>query len=84
MGETSEEIMEAAFRALSEHGYAELSIQRIADESGRTKSAIYYHYDDKEELLEELLEHIRQQIEKGQPSLDGLEPREKLDRQLEL
>lgn len=49
--EVDEEIMEATYRALREHGYADLTIKRIAAEYGKSTAAVHYHYDTKEELL---------------------------------
>lgn len=48
---TEEAIMEATYRALSTHGYGDLTIQNIADEFDRSKSLLYYHYEGKDELL---------------------------------
>ena len=45
--DSKKEIMEATYEALCKHGYAELSIEKIADEFDKGKSLIYYHYDDK-------------------------------------
>jgi len=49
--DSREAIMHATHRALSEHGYAGLSIQRIADEADLSKSTFYHHYDGKDDLL---------------------------------
>lgn len=54
--ETEVAIMEATYRALCEHGYADLTIQKIADEFEKSKSLLYYHYDSKDALLVEFLE----------------------------
>ncbi len=43
--------MEATFRALCEHGYADLSIAKIAEKFDKSKSLLYYHYDSKDDLL---------------------------------
>lgn len=48
---TREAIMDATFAALCEHGYADLTMQAIADEFEKSKSLIHYHYDSKDELL---------------------------------
>jgi len=53
-GET--EIMRATYRAMLQHGYANLSVSKIADELGKTKASVYYHYDSKEELLTSFLD----------------------------
>ncbi|MFC7070149.1 TetR/AcrR family transcriptional regulator [Halobaculum lipolyticum] len=44
-------IMEAAYRALKEHGYADLTVAHIADEFEKSKSLLYYHYDSKDDLV---------------------------------
>lgn len=56
--ETRAAIMEATHRALCEHGYANLSIQKIADEFEMTSAVLHYHYDTKENLLAAFLEHL--------------------------
>ena len=55
---TQSEIMEATYRALCEHGYADLTIQAIADEFPKSKSLLYYHYDTKDEILIAFLEYM--------------------------
>lgn len=49
--DTRTEIMEATYRALREQGYADLTMQDIADELGKSKSLLHYHFDTKEDLL---------------------------------
>ena len=51
-------IMEATFEALSKHGYADLTIQTIADEFDKSKSLLYYHYETKDDLLGDFLEFV--------------------------
>lgn len=46
-----EEIIRATYRVLQTGGYADLSIQRIADEATLSKSTIYHHFDGKEDLM---------------------------------
>jgi AcrR family transcriptional regulator len=64
--DSREAIMRATYRALQEYGYAGLSIQRIADEAGLSKSTFYHHYDGKDDLLlsflDFMLERSRQEI----------------------
>jgi AcrR family transcriptional regulator len=55
-------IMEATFAALSKHGYADLTIQTIADEFEKSKSLLYYHYDTKDALLGDFLEFILEEF----------------------
>jgi AcrR family transcriptional regulator len=66
-GETRTEIMRATYAALSEHGYENLTIQRIGDEFPKSKSLIYQHYDGKDEVLVELLEFLLAHFESQMP-----------------
>lgn len=54
--ETRAAILEATHRALCKHGYANLTIQKIADEFDMTSAVLHYHYDTKENLLAAFLE----------------------------
>jgi len=56
-------IMEATFEALSKHGYADLTIQTIADEFEKSKSLLYYHYETKDALLGDFLGFILDEFE---------------------
>ncbi|WP_331232379.1 TetR/AcrR family transcriptional regulator [Natronorarus salvus] len=56
--ETRAAIMEATHRALCKYGYANLSIQKIADEFEMTTAVLHYHYDTKENLLAAFLEYL--------------------------
>ena len=60
--DSREAIMRATFVALQEHGYAGLSIQRIADEAALSKSTFYHHFDDKEDLLLSFAEYMLEQF----------------------
>lgn len=84
MSNSREEIMEATFKALSEHGYASLSIQKIADESEKGKSSIYYHYEDKEDLMLAFLDFLGEKIRETQSELEEKPPEGKLDEMLDL
>jgi AcrR family transcriptional regulator len=74
-----EEIMEATYRALLEHGYAGLSISRIAGELDKSKAAIYYHYDTKDDLLAAFLEFAVDRFEETIDTETGEEPSEDLE-----
>jgi len=50
--------MEATYSALCEHGFADLTMQDIADESGKSKAALHYHFDTKADLLLSFLDHL--------------------------
>ena len=50
--------MDGVYSALRAHGYADLTMQDIADECSKSKSLLHYHYDTKEDLLVAFLEYI--------------------------
>jgi AcrR family transcriptional regulator len=59
----SEEIMDGVYRALCENGYAELTMQDIADECDKSTSLLHYHYDTKTDLLAAFLDGILAEYE---------------------
>ncbi|WP_423744281.1 TetR/AcrR family transcriptional regulator (plasmid) [Haladaptatus sp. SPP-AMP-3] len=59
--DTRDAIMRATYLALCNHGYADLTIQRIADEFPKSKSLLYHHYDGKDDLLLDFLEFMLEQ-----------------------
>ena len=76
--ETRAEILEATNRALCEHGYAGLTVQRIADEASVTSAAIHYHFDTKEELLNAFLDDLIGRFE-SELSCESADPRTRLN-----
>ena len=48
---TRQQILETAQRLFAELGYDATSLQMIADETGLTKAAVYYHFRAKDEIL---------------------------------
>lgn len=50
-GEGRERVLRAAHRLFIEHGFAEVSVQQIADVAGITKATMYHHYRSKEALF---------------------------------
>ncbi|MDY6777794.1 MAG: TetR/AcrR family transcriptional regulator [Candidatus Nanohaloarchaea archaeon] len=75
---TRDEIMDAVFTALCERGYSDLTMQDIADELGKSKSLIHYHYDTKDELMDAFLEHITDRMGSAFEGLDGETATERL------
>lgn len=51
---TKNQIIQAALKLFNEQGYAKTSLSDIAREAGVTRGAIYWHFEDKGELLYEL------------------------------
>ena len=73
-----DEIMNATYEALCEHGYTELTAQAIADRTDKSKSLLFYHYDSKEDIVvsffDFLLEHFDERVEESrdQPPVERL------------
>lgn len=70
--------MEATYRALRSHGYADLTMQDIADEAGKSKSLLHYHYDTKQDLLVAFLEHLLSWFDQKMAEIDAETPDERL------
>lgn len=70
-------ILEATYRALCEHGYADLTVQKIADQSDLSKATIHYYYDSKERLFKTFLEYL---YERYLDRLDGVSGETAYDR----
>ncbi|WP_042379215.1 TetR/AcrR family transcriptional regulator [Streptacidiphilus melanogenes] len=49
------EILETAARVFAEQGYNATTVRKIADEAGLLAGSLYYHFDSKESMLEEIL-----------------------------
>ena len=78
--DTREAILGAAFRALCEHGYADLTIKRIGEAFEKSPSLVYHHYDGKDGLLLDLLEFLLDGFEAAvSTEAFDLPPRARLD-----
>lgn len=55
---TRERLIDVATELFRSHSIAGTSLQMISDELGITKSAIYYHFRTRDELLEAVLEPL--------------------------
>ena len=74
-----EEILAATYRALHEYGYSDLTIQRIGDQFDKSTSLLYYHYENKDELVLETLEFLLDGFEAQFTTSEITEPREHLE-----
>lgn len=76
---TRESIMRATYLALCEYGYTGLTVQRIGEEFKKSKSLLYHHYDDKDELLLAFLQFMLEEYKStvSTPESDG--PAERLN-----
>jgi AcrR family transcriptional regulator len=72
-------ILSEARTLFLERGFAETSMQDIADASGLTKAALYYHFHDKEELFSKMafleMDRIRKGLEPILATNDPLQAR---------
>lgn len=76
--EPNEAIMQATYRALREHGYANLTIKRIADEYGKSTAAVHYYYETKEELLAAFLDYLLEQFVESIHDVETTDPEQRL------
>lgn len=76
--DTPDELMRATRRALCEHGYADLTTQRIADQSSLSTASIHYHFDTREELLNAFLDTLLDRFEE-RLACEARDPRERLN-----
>ncbi len=75
---TREDIMEATFVALCQHGYADITMEKIAEGSDKSKSTLHYHYGTKEKLMVDFIKFLLEGFEdKIVPNSD--DPLEKLN-----
>src|SRR5512139_4236345 len=57
------EILDAAQRLVYAKGYEQMSIQDILNQLKISKGAFYHYFDSKGDLLEALIERMRQEVE---------------------
>lgn len=54
--------MTAAYRTLVEVGYSQLSMRKIAEESGVNQSLLHYYFGSKENLMLEVLNYVNERL----------------------
>lgn len=62
LGETKSRILAAAFRRLSQEGYAALSVREIAKDAGVNHALINYHFGTKDQLVIEVLDAANRRL----------------------
>ncbi|MFC6863514.1 TetR/AcrR family transcriptional regulator [Halomicroarcula sp. GCM10025817] len=77
-GDPAADIMQATYRALCTHGYADLTMQDIADESAKSKAALHYHYDSKHDLLCAFLEYLHDRFVERTSDPAGASPADRM------
>ena len=58
-----QEVLEAAAKVFHTRGYADASVQDIADELGILKGSLYHYIDSKEDLLFRLLQQTHDEVQ---------------------
>lgn len=77
--DTREEILRGTYRVLCEHGYANLSMRKIAQECGTSKSLLHYHFDSKDELLLAFLDRFLDRLDEQVTESESADPVERLE-----
>ena len=55
-------ILRAVAETVAEHGFAEASIERIARRAGPTKSSLYFHFRDRDDMFSHLLARHQERL----------------------
>src|SRR5712692_2421614 len=50
------QILDAAAKVLARRGYAGTMLSEVAEEAGTQSGSLYYHFDSREDLIEEVLQ----------------------------
>ncbi|HWF52830.1 MAG TPA: TetR/AcrR family transcriptional regulator [Solirubrobacteraceae bacterium] len=77
-----EEVLSAAAKVFAERGYADASVQDVADELGILKGSLYHYIRTKEDLLFWLLEEAHRDVEEileAVAAVEGLNPLERIE-----
>ena len=82
VGDTRTKILEVAEADFAAEGYAGAHLQKIAEQVGVRKTALYYYFDSKAALYTSVLDTILEAFEQSIAKV--LDPDEAPDRQLEL
>lgn len=57
-GERKDQILRAAARSIVRHGLADLTLERIAEESGLSRSHVRHYLGNRDELMQAVWEHV--------------------------
>ncbi len=74
------ELLATAAEVFAEQGYNATTVRKIADHAGMLAGSLYYHFDSKESMLEEILRTFLDELWDGYDTVlgAGLGPRETL------
>ena len=76
--------IDAAYETLSEQGWRSLSVEGLAKHLGVTKGSFYWHFKDRNALLDEVLERWREQLVISRTEASGGTPAEKIRYMLDI
>src|SRR5260370_7968862 len=68
---TKRKIFDAATRIVGKYGYAEPSVARITEEAGVAQGTFYNHFENRQELLDQLLPKIGLDMVRFTPDRTG-------------
>lgn len=80
--DTHDALMEATYRTLAEAGYEGLTMRAVAERAGKSRGLLHYHFEDKDDLVYSLLDHLLQRMTESIRDPSGT-PLEQLIRLLE-
>jgi AcrR family transcriptional regulator len=82
-GDTQTVLMRAAYHTLCDHGFAEFSLRKVAQESGKSRGLVHYHFDSKTDLVVSLLDYLVGQFESRFSEVEAGDAMDRLDDVLE-
>lgn len=56
--DTYDVLMEATYRTLAAEGYDGLTMRAVAERADKSRGLLHYHFDDKDDLVYSLLDHL--------------------------
>ena len=68
------ELLNTAAEVFAEHGYNATTVRRIADHAGMLAGSLYYHFDSKESMPEEILRTFPDELWGGYATVLAAEP----------
>ncbi|MFC0602435.1 TetR/AcrR family transcriptional regulator [Streptomyces palmae] len=79
--ERRQELLAVAAEVFAAHGYNATTVRRIADEAGLLAGSLYYHFDSKESMVDEILATFLDELWAGYDAVlaAGLGPRETIE-----
>ncbi|MEZ3114676.1 TetR/AcrR family transcriptional regulator [Halobaculum sp. MBLA0147] len=76
--DTQRAIMEATYCAVCEHGFADVTMQDIADRTDNSKAALHYHYEGRDDLFRQFLSYLHADFVERTADPPGDSPAERL------